>query len=186
MGWCPPVFGLVALAGSTRLTNVQLTVLPCVLARSRLSTTPPRLWPAAPFRCTVQGRRNLPSRKCTSGKASTKASFNRHGHPLRPREGARGVYVVQEACEDAHNDIPFFRLKKRPSETLTPSPEGEGLVLKLVLKHSSKNCCERPISRKMRKGRDRNASQDAGAKGPRQHRTIVRVFWNNIGLKQGY
>ena len=33
-------------------------VLPCVLARSDVSVTFPRLWPAAPLTVTVQGRRD--------------------------------------------------------------------------------------------------------------------------------
>ena len=42
------------------LVCVRRTVMPCVLARSRLSTTPPQLWPAAPYhRRTCNQRRRL-------------------------------------------------------------------------------------------------------------------------------
>ena len=41
-----------------RKLKVQSSTVPCVLTRSRLSTTPPRLWPAAPLTLTVQGRRD--------------------------------------------------------------------------------------------------------------------------------
>ena len=41
--------------------------------------------------------------------------------------GARGIYIVRGACEDVHNDSAFSTMNKRPAETWTPSPGGEGL-----------------------------------------------------------
>ena len=41
-----------------QVKKVQSTVLPCVLARSRLSTTPPSVVAGSSVDCTVQGRRD--------------------------------------------------------------------------------------------------------------------------------
>ena len=61
----------------------QPMVLPCVLARSHLSTTPPRLRPAASLTVTVEGRMESIEQERPLAESPT-AGINRHGHHPRP------------------------------------------------------------------------------------------------------
>ena len=76
---------------------------------------------------TVQGRRELLNGTCTSGKASTEASFNRHGHPPRPPAKVRRLCKGRGVHEEVLANI---RTQPCPSGTQSPSAEGKPSNLK--------------------------------------------------------
>ena len=111
----PPVVGLVALRGGARKhtpythvkttsKKVQSTV--CVLARSRLSTTPSRLWPAASLTVLYREERTCQAERARLARQEQRRASTAMAISLDPREEVRGAFEGRGAYEDELHESP--------------------------------------------------------------------------------
>ena len=87
---------------------MQSKVLPCVLARSDVSVTPPRLWPGAQWTVAVQGAKG----KCLmfvvhQAADPAIAPWNHEGHIPSIPGGIRGSSKVQGVLRHVLEESPY-------------------------------------------------------------------------------
>ena len=91
------------------ILELRSMFLPCVFAGSGVSTTPQRLWPAAPWTGNCAGTKERESIWC-----SVQPGHHRHGHlPSTPPGGTRGLFILLGVREHV------LQVSKQPGNTAT-------------------------------------------------------------------